>query len=1011
MSQAGFTPIKLYHSTTAAAAPSAGNLEAGELALNTTDEKLYFKNTAGVVKEIASTAGSGGTVSSVSVVSANGMAGTVANATTTPAITLSTSVTGVLKGNGTAISAAVAGTDYQAPLVSGTNIKTINGNSVLGSGDLSISGGLDVANYTNQSANVTLTSSDANKALTFTLANDITVTMPDATTLTGSRLFVFKNNSTAFGIAIYNNSGTYLFTLPPSTGNTVWASSIATSAGEWTAQEQIYDYLSGPTLGPTANGYGVSSSKEAITALSTSSFIQMYVSNSNAMYAVVGTYSGGSVTYGTPTLVSGYAGQAVVCAFDATSGVIAYTDNVYGVYLRTFSISGTTITLGDTFSTAPTYSDGFISITAVTSSTFAVSIQSTTNIDVQVFSVSGSVISADTTLTNLVTNGNGYQHVLTTLTSSVLILAYIDSASNPVAMYITYSGGTLTATTSNTDTTTNASTLGLTALSSTSFTLVYTDNADVYARAYTASGGAISAGTKVTIASGVNSNHVDVAALSSTSLTACFDNSVSLRPAATTYTVSGTAVTASGAVTVLNTNNNSNNTYANVNVVGLQAPAIATPSASTFVAYAGLGQAAYDMVFSVSGSTITPLTTNYALPVLGNQVTVNFVNRTGVALNKTQFLHVTNIQNSNQSRYSVTVSLYNVSNTTSTFQSSVVFTGDISGANSFTICAISSTQAIAFYRAAPSSFPTVTVITRSGNTLSAGTPVTVESVGSATQFTMSMLSSTTAILTYRSSSSSTTMRSAILTVSGSSVTVGSLTNYSPTGANLNYLQVLGMSPTSALIYFATSTPEARVAGVRISGTSITYLTNSYAGVGEGTMTCADLRAISPTAALCFNQVSRSSAGANVDNYYGMFSTMVEIPAVGGGPFGTSTSLMSNWAANRNQTALMPVTLNTSATTGVVIGFSTNLAKPVFYSYVIDDGSIQTYQNSQQVLQPSTQYPYQTFGPCMIPLTEPVTGGTFSSEGVLIAYELSYIEDTNPINNVTFRKYNSKGAIK
>lgn len=49
---------------------------------------------------------SSGTVTSVSVVSANGLAGTVATATTTPAITLSTTITGVLSGNGTAISAA-----------------------------------------------------------------------------------------------------------------------------------------------------------------------------------------------------------------------------------------------------------------------------------------------------------------------------------------------------------------------------------------------------------------------------------------------------------------------------------------------------------------------------------------------------------------------------------------------------------------------------------------------------------------------------------------------------------------------------------------------------------------------------------------------------------------------------------------------------------------------------------------------------------------------------------------
>lgn len=64
--------------------------------------------------------GGTGSVTKVSVVSANGLAGTVANDTTTPAITLSTSITGMLKGNGTAISAASDGTDY---LSSSTGLK------------------------------------------------------------------------------------------------------------------------------------------------------------------------------------------------------------------------------------------------------------------------------------------------------------------------------------------------------------------------------------------------------------------------------------------------------------------------------------------------------------------------------------------------------------------------------------------------------------------------------------------------------------------------------------------------------------------------------------------------------------------------------------------------------------------------------------------------------------------------------------------------------------------------
>jgi hypothetical protein len=60
-------------------------------------------------------AGTGGTVTTVSVVSANGFAGTVATPGSTPAITLTTSLAGLLKGNGTAMSAATAGTDYVAP--------------------------------------------------------------------------------------------------------------------------------------------------------------------------------------------------------------------------------------------------------------------------------------------------------------------------------------------------------------------------------------------------------------------------------------------------------------------------------------------------------------------------------------------------------------------------------------------------------------------------------------------------------------------------------------------------------------------------------------------------------------------------------------------------------------------------------------------------------------------------------------------------------------------------------
>lgn len=81
----------------------------------------------------------GGTVTSVSVASANGFAGTVANPTTTPAISVSTSITGVLKGNGTAVSAAAAGTDY-APATATTSALKGNGSGGFSAATLNDSG-------------------------------------------------------------------------------------------------------------------------------------------------------------------------------------------------------------------------------------------------------------------------------------------------------------------------------------------------------------------------------------------------------------------------------------------------------------------------------------------------------------------------------------------------------------------------------------------------------------------------------------------------------------------------------------------------------------------------------------------------------------------------------------------------------------------------------------------------------------------------------------------------------
>jgi len=56
MAQTGYTPISLYYSTTTTNVPSAGNLVDGELAINTADGKLFYKDNLGAVQVIASKA-------------------------------------------------------------------------------------------------------------------------------------------------------------------------------------------------------------------------------------------------------------------------------------------------------------------------------------------------------------------------------------------------------------------------------------------------------------------------------------------------------------------------------------------------------------------------------------------------------------------------------------------------------------------------------------------------------------------------------------------------------------------------------------------------------------------------------------------------------------------------------------------------------------------------------------------------------------------------------------------
>ena len=59
MAQTGYTPISLYYSSTASATPSTGNLTNGELAINITDGKLFYKDNGGAIQVIGTKGGVG----------------------------------------------------------------------------------------------------------------------------------------------------------------------------------------------------------------------------------------------------------------------------------------------------------------------------------------------------------------------------------------------------------------------------------------------------------------------------------------------------------------------------------------------------------------------------------------------------------------------------------------------------------------------------------------------------------------------------------------------------------------------------------------------------------------------------------------------------------------------------------------------------------------------------------------------------------------------------------------
>ena len=171
-----------------------------------------------------SATGSGGTVTSISVVSSNGFAGTSSGGAT-PALTLSTSITGLLYGNGTALAA----TTVSAPLGYTAGTLSITQSNTTTDGYLSSTDWNTFNNKQAVSAPVTKTADFTVAATDLWLINNksgstCTTTLPTASSYSG-RVLHFQNYQTQTLVSASSN-------VVPLTGGSAGTSILLASSGD-----------------------------------------------------------------------------------------------------------------------------------------------------------------------------------------------------------------------------------------------------------------------------------------------------------------------------------------------------------------------------------------------------------------------------------------------------------------------------------------------------------------------------------------------------------------------------------------------------------------------------------------------------------------------------------------------------------------------------------------------------------------------------------------------------------